>query len=96
MKYRDFLTLHILHHAKEGPITGTFMMEELGRHGYRVSPGTIYPLLHSLESEGFLRSRWEVRGGKRVRVYEITEVGVKALEDGIEKLRELCMELLGG
>ncbi|NJE79643.1 helix-turn-helix transcriptional regulator, partial [Thermococcus sp. GR4] len=48
MKYRDFLTLHVLHHAEREPITGSFMMEELKRHGYHISPGTIYPLLHGM------------------------------------------------
>ena len=95
MKYRDFLTLHILHHASEEPVNGSFLMEELRRHGYRISPGTIYPLLHDLEAAGLLKSRWEVRGGRKVRVYEITERGLKALEEGKGKLRELCNELLG-
>ncbi|NJE54781.1 PadR family transcriptional regulator [Thermococcus sp. 21S9] len=93
MKYRDFLTLHILHHAREG-VTGSFMMEELRRHGYRLSPGTIYPLLHELERKGLLTSREEVRNGRRVRVYTITERGIRALGEGKEKLRELCEELL--
>ncbi|MFA4646700.1 PadR family transcriptional regulator [Pyrococcus kukulkanii] len=95
MKYRDFLIFHILHHAEKGGITGAFMMKELERHGYRVSPGTIYPLLHSMEKEGLLKSRWEVREGRRIRVYEITEKGVKALQEGRERVRELCKELLG-
>ena len=43
------IRLHILHHAVEGPIFGLGMAEELARHGYRISPGTIYPLLHGLE-----------------------------------------------
>ncbi|RLF87896.1 PadR family transcriptional regulator, partial [Thermococci archaeon] len=59
------------------------------------SPGTIYPLLHSMEKEGLLKSRWEVREGRRIRVYEITEKGVKALQEGRERVRELCKELLG-
>ncbi|ASJ11748.1 PadR family transcriptional regulator [Thermococcus thioreducens] len=95
MKYRDFLTLHILHHASEEPVTGSFLMRELEKHGYSISPGTIYPLLHSLEGEGLLKSHWEVRDGRRVRVYEITENGREILEEGKKKLKELCLELLG-
>ncbi len=95
MRYRDFLTLHILHHAEEGLVTGSFLMEELGRHGYNLSPGTVYPLLHALEGEGLLESHWEVRNGRRVRVYRITGKGTEALREGKKKLRELCDELLG-
>ena len=94
MKYRDFLTLHVLHHAREG-VTGSFIMEELRRHGYKLSPGTIYPLLHELERRGLLTSREEIQDGRRVRTYTITREGLRALEEGKERLRELCEELLG-
>ena len=95
MKYRDFLALHILHHASEEPVTGSFLMKELERHGYHISPGTMYPRLHSLEEEGLLKSQWKVKNGRRVRVYEITEIGRRTLDEGKERLRELCLELLG-
>ncbi|WP_461866807.1 PadR family transcriptional regulator [Thermococcus sp.] len=95
MKYREFLMLHTLHHAEKGPITGTFMMKELRNHGYKISPGTMYPLLHEMEIKGLLKSRWEVRNKKRVRIYEITKKGKKALEEGRKKVAELCRELLG-
>ncbi len=96
MKYHEFLILHTLHHAEKGPITGVFMMKELRNHGYRISPGTMYPLLHEMEKKGLLKSRQEVRNGKRVRIYEITENGRIALEEGRRRVEELCRELLGG
>lgn len=70
-------------------------MKELERHGYNVSPGTIYPLLRKMESSGLLKSRWEVRNGRKVRIYEITQEGLKLLEEGRKKVRELCNEILG-
>ncbi|WP_456394844.1 PadR family transcriptional regulator [Thermococcus sp.] len=96
MKYHEFLMLHTLHHAEKGPVTGAFMMKELRNHGYRISPGTIYPLLHEMEEKGLLKSRQEVRNGKRVRIYEITEKGRIALEEGRRRVEELCRELLEG
>ena len=50
------IRLHVLHHAAEEPIFGLGMIEELARHGYRISPGSLYPLLHGLEKKGYLRS----------------------------------------
>jgi PadR family transcriptional regulator PadR len=50
--YSGLIRLHILHHAAEEPIFGLGMLEELARHGYRISPGTLYPLLHGLEKKG--------------------------------------------
>jgi len=71
------------------------MIKELESHGYKVSPGTLYPLLQKMEKTGLLKSRWEVRNGKRVRLYEITQEGIRVLEEGKKKVKELCMEILG-
>src|SRR5581483_1617527 len=73
--YSGLIRLHVLHHAAEEPIFGLGMAEELARHGYRISPGTLYPLLHGLEKKGYLRS-FEQRNGKSLRkVYRATAQG---------------------
>jgi DNA-binding PadR family transcriptional regulator len=87
--YSGLIRLHILHHACEGDFFGLGMIEELGRHGYKLSSGTMYPLLHSLEKRGFLVSK-EKREGKLYRkVYATTPIGRKALVTAKEKVREL-------
>ena len=60
--YSGLMRLHILHHAVEGPVFGLGMLEELGRHGYRISPGTLYPLLHGLEKKGYIKSKETAQG----------------------------------
>ena len=96
---RDFLRgavqLHILHHAAEGEIYGAWMSAELAEHGYRISPGTLYPTLHRLEEEGLLRSHDEVVDGRRRRMYSITAQGRRALKKARRSLRELADEVLG-
>lgn len=47
--YAGLIRLHVLHHAAIEPIFGLGIIEELRRHGYELSPGTLYPLLHGLE-----------------------------------------------
>ncbi len=75
---------------------GLGMIEELARHGYRISPGSLYPLLHGLESKGYLRSR-EQRNGKSLRkVYRATPLGRKVLLAAKSKVRELFRELMEG
>ncbi len=94
--YSGLIRLHILHHAVEGPIFGLGMAEELARHGYRISPGTLYPLLHGLEKKGYLKSK-QIRGGKsRRKAYRATPLGRKALIAAKGKLRELIGELMEG
>ncbi|MGC4055487.1 MAG: PadR family transcriptional regulator [Paludibaculum sp.] len=94
--YSGLIRLHVLHHASEEPIFGLGMMEELARHGYRISPGSLYPILHGLEKKGYLRSK-EVRNGKSLRkVYSATPAGKRALEGAKQKVRELFRELIEG
>lgn len=88
-----FIRLHILHHAAEGEIYGQWMIEELAEHGYRLSPGTLYPMLHALERRGYLLSRKEPMGRTFRRFYRATDLGREALEMGREKLRELFREV---
>jgi PadR family transcriptional regulator, regulatory protein PadR len=91
-----FVRLHIVHHAAEGEVYGQWIIEELARHGYRLSAGTLYPMLHALERKGYLRSREKRMGRTARRLYRTTAQGRLALEDAKEKLRELVDELLEG
>jgi PadR family transcriptional regulator PadR len=94
--YSGLIRLHVLHHAVEGPIFGLGMIEELAHHGYRISPGSMYPLLQGLEKKGYLRST-EQRNGKSLRrVYRATSLGRKALVESKQKVRELFHELIEG
>ena len=94
--YSGLIRLHVLHHAVKEPIFGLGMVEELARHGYRISPGTLYPLLHGLEKKGYLRST-EQRNGKSLRkVYRATALGRRALLAAKSKVRELFRELIEG
>jgi DNA-binding PadR family transcriptional regulator len=94
--YSGLIRLHVLHHAAAEPIFGLGMMEELGRHGYRISPGSLYPLLHGLERKGYLRSRQQRNGKSLRKVYRATALGRKALEAAKIKVRELFRELMEG
>jgi len=90
--YSGLIRLHVLHHAVKEPIFGLGMIEELGRHGYKVSPGMFYPLLHSMEEKGLLRSLHRSRPNDR-RVYRATPEGRRALVIAKQRVRELFSEL---
>ncbi len=92
--FLGFVRIHILYHASKGEIYGAWMMKELSRHGYSISPGTIYPILHEMERDGLLKSRKVVVRGKVRRVYRITEKGREILENARNKIRELFNEIL--
>ena len=92
--FGGFLRLHILYHAVERSVYGVEMIEELGRHGYRLSPGTLYPILHDLADAGYLACENEVVDGKRRRNYRATRKGERLLRDARAKLRELFREVV--
>jgi DNA-binding PadR family transcriptional regulator len=91
---RGAVRLHILHHAAEGEIHGAWMSEELAHHGYRISPGSLYPTLHKMEAEGLLRSRSHIVEGHSRRSYSITAKGRRVLKETTNQLRELAGEVL--
>jgi PadR family transcriptional regulator, regulatory protein PadR len=87
--YSGLIRLHILRHAQEEGVFGLGMIEELARHGYKLSAGTLYPLLHNMEKKGLLRSHEHLEAGKIRRVYKSTASGRKALSMAKEKVRVL-------
>lgn len=91
-----FARVHILHHAAEEPFFGAWMMEELRRHGYDVGPGTLYPLLHRLEEDGYLTSEERTEDGRVRKYYTATATGREALAAVRAKVVELAGEIQGG
>ena len=91
---RGAVRLHLLHHAAEEDVHGAWMAAELARHGYRISPGTLYPTLHRMEEEGLLTSRRSVVDGHARRVYRATPAGRRTLREAKKALRQLADELL--
>jgi len=91
--YGGLIRLHLLHHASARPLYGLAMIEELARLGYRLSPGTLYPILHGLEKKGYLRSTERRLGRTARRMYRITPRGRRALEGAKQKVHELFGEM---
>ncbi len=62
------------------------------RDRFRVylSAGTLYPLLHSLEEDGYIQGEWEAEKGRGRRIYKITETGIHFLETGEKATLELA------
>lgn len=91
--YSGLIPLHVLHHSCEGPIFGFEMIQELQRHGYTLSAGTMYPLLHGMERKGLLRSFERRNGARKRKFYRATPTGRRALADAKLRVHELFAEL---
>lgn len=91
--YSGLIRIHVLCHACEEGIFGLGIIRELREHGYRIGPGTIYPLLHGMEKRGLLRSSFAWIDGRRRKVYYGTRTGKSALEEAKRKVRELTNEI---
>lgn len=92
--FLGFIKIHILYHASKEPIFGIEIAEELARHGYSISPGTLYPALHRLEKEGYLESRSKVVNGRLRKYYQATDEGNLVLEQSKRNIRELVTEVI--
>jgi len=91
--FLGFIQIHILHHAKEEPIFGVWMLEELKEHGYNISSGTLYPILHSMESDGLLVKEEKNVDGKIRKYYTTTDKGNGVLVEARKKAYELFKEI---
>ncbi|MQA00731.1 MAG: PadR family transcriptional regulator [Dehalococcoidia bacterium] len=91
--FLGFVRIHILHHAAEEGVYGLGMIEELARHGYSLSPGTIYPLLHSMERAGYLAREERHVNGRPRKYYTITRQGRDVLTEARQKVAELTGEV---
>ena len=91
----SFWKVHILHHAEEGPIYGQWIVEELRRHGYKISPGTLYPLLKRMETNGWLKSLTnDNSSGHARKEYRLTKDGAKILAFLRTQVKELHHEIV--
>ncbi|MFL0194475.1 PadR family transcriptional regulator [Clostridium sp. WILCCON 0269] len=91
--FLGFIHIHILHHAKEEPFYGAWMIEELKEHGYEISAGTLYPILHTLEKNGVLKVEDKNVEGKIRKYYSITKFGEDVLKEAKSKAYELFKEI---
>lgn len=91
--FLGFIHIHILHHAKEQPIYGSWMLEELKEHGYSISSGTLYPILHSMETDNLLIKNEKNVDGKIRKYYTTTEKGEAVLIEARKKAYELFKEI---
>ncbi|MFW5972264.1 MAG: PadR family transcriptional regulator [Bacillota bacterium] len=89
-----FMRIHILHHAKKEPFFGLWMIEELQSHGYKVSAGTLYPILHKMEKDDILATSEKTIEGKVRKYYSLTNQGEEILNEAKEKTRELFYEII--
>lgn len=94
--FLGFIRIHVLHHAAARPVYGLWLIEELGRHGYRLGPGTLYPILRRLAEGGYLRPETRVVDGRARKYYTITPQGRRALRAARARLAELADEVLEG
>ena len=91
--FSGLIRIHVLHHACAEGVFGLGMIKELQRHGYKIGPGTMYPLLHSMEKRGWLRLRSARIDGRARKVYFATKAGKKTLEAAKVKVQELFGEI---
>jgi transcriptional regulator len=77
----DLLILRTLHKEPQHGWAIAERIEEVSEHVLEVNQGSLYPALHRLEHEGWIKAEWSVSElGRRARFYRLTPSGRKQLE----------------
>ena len=93
--------------AGSTPMLVLSVMEKEDMYGYRIikeleqrrenvfclKEGTLYPILHALEKNGFLESYWELAEGRKRKYYHITKKGLKQLAVKKEEFKEYSVSV---
>ncbi len=86
-----FLQPSLLLFLSKSPNHGYDLIEKLknlGFHQESTDTGAVYRNLRKLEKEGFLKSVWKVKGGRKKRIYKITPQGKTLLKAWMERIKE--------
>ncbi len=75
---RGIIVLAVLSQLDEEQY-GYSLLKKLSDQGLEIEQGTLYPLLRRLESQGLLKSNWNVEGSRPRRYYVISPEGQKLL-----------------
>jgi PadR family transcriptional regulator, regulatory protein PadR len=88
------VSVRILHAASRRPVSGVELAEDLECVGHRISPGTLYPLLHHMQKSGWLKCDGKTVKGKRRKYYRATKKGRGQLEDALAKLERFLAGII--
>lgn len=80
---RGSLDLMVLSALADGPHYGYLLQKKIRQASgnlVRIQAGTLYPILHRLEQEHAIISRWDSTGGRDRKWYSLTDTGRRMLE----------------
>lgn len=69
-------------------------VEEESNGLFRFRHGTLYPILHRLEDEGFIDGSWSRAEGRRRKVYTLTRSGERHLTGEADRVGEVTGRLM--
>ena len=76
----DLLVLKTLELEPRHGVGVADRIEQISSGTFVVKPGSLFPALHRLEQEGFIKGEWgETPEGRRARYYRITGAGLRQL-----------------
>ena len=94
---RGIHELLVLAALREGPRHGYQIALDVGAHSkgvFRFRHGTLYPILHRMEANGFIQGRWSSGAGRRKKVYSLTGTGSRRLSGETDRVQEILSGLM--
>ena len=91
---RGLLDLVVLQYLRANPVHGYRIISSLRKNfGVYFGPSTIYPLLSTLEGNGYIKSQWDLQNERPRKVYSITPQGLDLLACTEESLTHIYRKL---
>jgi PadR family transcriptional regulator PadR len=94
--WQGMVKLFILHQAGEAPVYGVKLKKSLRDRGYDISPGSLYPLLHTMERADLLHCHLKVFKGRVRKYYNITPQGESCLQELRQAFTGVAREIILG
>jgi PadR family transcriptional regulator PadR len=86
---KNLLDIQLLRMVQAQPQWGYKIKKKVEANFHmKLRHGALYPMLNSLETQGFLTSQTQTQGGRARKIYTITENGKKYLQNYYEILKE--------
>ena len=92
--WQGMVKLIVLHQANLGPVYGGRLSKYFHSLGYAISPGSLYPLLHSMEKANLMRCHIRIFKGRARKYYELTPQGQDCLEASRKEAEEIVREVI--
>jgi len=89
---KGYTKLAVLMFLSKKALTGYDIMKDIEEETlgfWKLTSGGVYPVLKDLEERGYIEGQWKAKGGRRKKIYKITDEGKQMLETALHRQQQM-------